>query len=528
MKKIILVAALICLIIEHVKADLRTDLQKSGLTNIGQDFYVIFVNPNISSVTNGCVIYTLYNAIQKESKAKEVVFVFKKEGYNQKYFVRYMTEVIKIPNFPSKKAKICINDNIYNGYKKYGWYSELIYYSDRIQYQAPAKFADFHKFQNFPVAKIKIDYINAVTLDTNFLHTRRDQFCQFRNKLVQISDDNYRTGILDSTGILSNYFIWDTLVLALELYKKYRNPSASEKETAIKHDNYKATNRPVINPLGIFSTKDHIYVPFTIGIVERSKKNYFSSGGGKFKKEIKEGDLEGNLYAFIMKFDSTLKKHELIDLNKPVFDEMFHHFDLGIEQVYSPNDTDFYMCHEYAEDFRDEIYNKNIMSKFKLENNELKFEKFVNIAPDTASTSVAVTNFFTKFQDDIFLCRTASNEIYSIKNEKKVAELSGLPEHKNIKETYPKYIDDSTRYNLAFEVLAVKNINDNYFAVVYKNFRRVVIEVFNNKMESVQLLNAPIADDNQVGGYAIYNDYLEQLQFTNGKAYLLQFKFSQN
>lgn len=509
----------------YAKGDLRYDLQKRGL-NVGHDFYVILVNPDIASTTNGCVVYSIYSAIRQTSKSQEIVFMFKKEGYDQKYLIRYTREVLKIRDFPAKNAKICINDELYNRYKKYGWYSELIYYSDRMLYDYPAKFVNLSIIKNFPVSKVDIEYAGAIMLDTGFLHTRRDIFCQYKNRLVQVSDNNFRTGYIDSTGKLSHYFIWDTIVSPLELYKKYRNPSTEEIQTAIQYNDYKQTNRPEVIPTVLFSTKQNLYIPFSIGIMERRKESYVVAGGGNFKKEIKKGQLEGNLYYFMMRFDSSMKKNKIIDLNKPLF-EIYHSDDLAFESMYTPNDTTFYIYHEYSDDFKDKPFIKKSVSRFVLVDNELKFDKMLDIPPVVSANNLDVSAFFTPFANDLLLCRSASREIYSVNKEMKVAELSGLAENKDRIETYPKYIDDTAKYNLAYEVLATKNINNKYFVVVYKNFGQVLLEVFDEHMSPIQLIYAPIRDDNQVGGYAIYENYLLQLKFTNGKAYLLKYKITE-
>jgi hypothetical protein len=76
------------------------------------------------------------------------------------------------------------------------------------------------------------------------------------------------------------------------------------------------------------------------------------------------------------------------------------------------------------------------------------------------------------------------------------------------------------------EVLAVKNIDNSNFCVIYKNFRTVIMEVFDQNFKSIQISKLGITDDNQVGGYFIFNNNLVQLKFSNGNAYLLCFELS--
>lgn len=509
----------------HARADLRSDLQAYGL-RVGQDFYVMMVNLNISSNSNACVVYTIYQNIRKQSHCKDVVFVFRKEGYNQAYIIRYMREVMKIDSFPHRQAKLCISDAIYDRYKKFGWYSEIIYFSNRIRYHHPAKFIDLTKLKTLPYSRVKMEYTGAVMLDTNYLHTRRDLFCASGQHAIQVSDGNgYRIGTVDHTGQLDHVCRLDTLESPIELYKRFRHPSAADVEIAIQYNDYKAINRPELSPMNLFASGSQVYLPFALGVMERIKKAYALSGGGSAKKELKKGSIQGNLYLFMMRFDPALGRHEVIDLSAPL-DNMYHHDILGFEDIYTPDDTLFYICHEYDEAFKNQWYNRQIISRHRLSGSQLIFEKSINIPHVPATQHLIGNNFFTAFKGDLLLSRLASKDLYSVTREVKVAELSGLPENKERKETYPMYIDDTAAYNLAFEVLAAKNIDDRYYAVVYKNFGSVLVEIFDDAYQSVQLLQAPIHDDNQVGGYFMQGNDLMQLKFTNGKAYLLKYTIS--
>jgi hypothetical protein len=52
------------------------------------------------------------------------------------------------------------------------------------------------------------------------------------------------------------------------------------------------------------------------------------------------------------------------------------------------------------------------------------------------------------------------------------------------------------------------------------------MEVFDQNFKSIQISKLGITDDNQVGGYFIFNNNLVQLKFSNGNAYLLCFELS--
>jgi hypothetical protein len=502
-------------------ANIQMDLRQYGL-NMGEDFYVIFVNVNISSNSNGSVIYTIYQNIQKSSDCKDVVFLFRRENYSQAYYIKYMREVMKIDSFPKRHARICISDDIYNKYKKYGWYSEVLYFSGSIRYHTPAKFIDLKKVKSLPVTRVTLNFRGKTLLDTNYLHTRRDLFVQQNRNIVQVSDNNYRLCINDREGRSEHCVKLSQAETPLELYRNYLHPSAEDLDIAVKYNNYKRINRPEITPQNLFASSSYIYVPVTVAINERRKYTREYSGGGNFKKTFRKGEVDGNLFMFLFRYDTTLSAHTVIDLNQPLTDKLYKNDYLSFQDIYTFNDTLFFICHDYTKEYRRKWYCKRVVSSFRLNSeNRLVFEKNYRIPPLPESDYLTLTNFITPFNGDYIFTR--GQDIYSLGSEKLVAKLSGLGKNKGRKSTYPRFIDDTTRYNMAFEVLAVDNLDNHYMVVVYKNFGTVLYEVFDKDLHSVQLSPAGIDDDNQVSGYFTYNHELMQLKFSNGRAYLLQY-----
>ncbi len=510
------------------KADIRQDLMNYGL-KMPEDFHAILVHVNMSSKSNGSVIYTIYQNIQDKSKVKEVVFIFKLEGYSNKYFIKYMREIAKINPFPSKTAKICVSDEIYDRYKKNGWFSEYIYYtSGNILYQTSAKFIDLEKISNFDKTCVKVAYKGKILVDSNYLHTRRDIFCKFQNSIVQLSDNNYRLCLLDTFGNYTVCVKIPEIESAINIFKKHYNPDAEALKIATENENvYKKINRPEVSPETVFHTEYFIYVPVSIAVFEKRKSTQFYSGGGNFKRKFKKGIIDDNLYGFMYKFDSNLKPIGIINLSKPLY-EIYRNSELSYLDIFSPNDIDFYVFHEYDNNYRRKWYSKKVVSIFKLNSktNQLEYMKSLNIPPDIDNNYLNLAHIITPFNGDLLLSR--SENIYSLNSEKKIGELSGLKSNITQKETYPKFINDTADYNLQFETLAAINLRDKYFCVLYKNYKSVVLEVFDSNLRSIQVTRLGISDDNQVGGFFRFNNEFLQLKFSNGYCYLLRFELIEN
>jgi hypothetical protein len=522
MKKIYIILALVFLTL-ITKANIRQDLKSYGL-NVSEDFHVIFVNINMSSKSNGSVIYTIYNHIQNQAKSKEVIFIFQQENYNYKYFVKYTKEILKITPFPSKTAKICINDGIYNKYKRNGWYSEYLYYTGgSVFYQTSAKFINLPKVSELPKTAIKVEFKNKILLDSTYLHTRRDLFCQFRNSILQLSDNNYRLCLIDSSGKAFNCVKIPEIENAISIYKRKINPDTVAIRIAEEYKNeYKKINRPEVSPETFFASSNFIYIPVSVAVFEKRKFTRSYSGGGNFKKEFKKGIIDDNIYGFIYKLDSNLNPVSLINLTSPLL-KLYDDSDLSFLDIYSNNDSIFYIFHEYNDEVKEKWYSKKVISTFKLNtNNELEYLKSLNIPPEEKAKYLNIAHITTPFKDDYILSR--GKNLYSLNDSKKVAELSGLRENIGRAETYPKYVNDTIEYNLDYEVLAVNKIGESNLCVIYKNFRTVIMEVFDENFKSIQISRLGITDDNQVGGYLSYNNNLVQLKFSNGNAYLLFFE----
>lgn len=522
MKKIL--SSLVCFLITFIaRADIRQDLMNYGL-KMSDDFHVIFVHINMSSKSNGSVIYTIYENIQEKAKAKDVVFIFQSEGYSYKYFTKYIQEIAKISKFPTKTAKICINDDIYNRYKRHGWYCEYLYYSGGgILYQTSAKFIDLERVISLPKTTIKVAFKGKILIDSNYLHTRRDLFCQFHNSIIQLSDNNYRLCAIDSLGKAYDCINIPQIESALNIYKRHFNTDTAAIKIAEQYkDEYKKINRPEISPETMFCSSNFVYVPVSVAVFEQRKYTRSYSGGGNFKKTFKKGIIDDNLYSFMYKFDSNLKPISLINLSKPLF-KLYQDNDLSFLEMYSNNDSIFYVFHDYDEEVKRKWYSKKVVSTFRLNSaNELEYLRTLNIPPEPKTNYLNLAHIVTSFNGDLIFSR--GNNIYSFNNEIKVASLSGLKGNIDKKETYPKFINDTAEYNLDFEILATNNIAEKYFCVIYKNFRTVLLEVFNKDFKSVQITRLGIMDDNQVGGYFSFNNELLQLKFSNGYAYLLRFE----
>ncbi len=504
-------------------ADIKDDLMNYGL-KMPDDFHVVFLHINMSSKSNGSVIYTIYQNIQEKSKTKEVVFIFKMEGYSNKYFSRYMREICRVNPFPSKTAKICVNDDIYNKYKRNGWYSEYLYYSSgNVLYQCSAKFIDLNKVVSLPKTTVKVLFKGKILLDSTLLHTRRDLFVKFNNSIAQLSDNNYRLCLIDTSGNTIECVKIPEIENSLSIFKTHFNPDEEAIKIAAEYINeYRKINRPEISPETIFCTDRFIYVPISIAVFEKRKTTRSYSGGGNFKKKFKKGIIDDNLYGFIYKFDSNLNRVSTINLSNPLF-EIYQNNDLSYQDIYSNDDTLFYVFHEYDESFKKKWYSKKVVSVFKMNpsTNQLEYQKTLNIPVDYITNYLNIAHTVTPFNGDLILSRAGN--LYSLNQERKVAELSGLKTNISKTETYPKYINDTVDYNLKYEVLATNNLSNKYYCVLYKNFKSVILEVFDSSFKSIQVTRIGISDDNQVGGYFKFNNEFVQLKFSNGYCYLLRF-----
>jgi hypothetical protein len=325
-----------------------------------------------------------------------------------------------ISTFPSKTAKICVNDEIYDRYKKNGWFSEYLYYSSgNILYQTSAKFIDLEKVYKFNRTSIKVVYKGKILVDSNYLHTRRDLFCKFQNSIVQLSDNNYRLCILDTFGNYTVCVKIPEIETAINIFKKEYNPDIETLKIATENETiYKKINRPEVSPETIFRTDKFIYVPISIAVFEKRKSTQFYGGGGDFKRKFKKGMIDDNLYGFIYKFDSNLNTVGLINLSKPLY-EIYRNNDLSYLEIFSPNDIDFYVFHEYDNNYKRKWYSKKVVSIFKLnsKSNQLEYSKTLSIPPDVDNNYLNLAHIVIPFNGDLILSR--AENIYSLNSEKK-------------------------------------------------------------------------------------------------------------
>ncbi len=507
------------------KGDLMKDIQNAG-TPVSDNFYCFLVNANISCVTNAAVIHSIYNSyLLKQSVCKEVVFVFKKYGYSMDYYKRYLCEVVKIIPAKGNEFPIIINDSLFNKYNKSGDYSEMLYYyKNAVIYHTVTKFFDVNIIPKLPVNKFILNEYDTIILKSDFLRSRRDIFSTYRGRIVSISDNDNHIGYVSFGGSDSLDFLLKDRANNLGLFKQINKPTKEQYTVAdTTNYQYEIINRPTVSGYYLSPSDRFLYLPIATRINEILKEDIKLGLGGNFKRTYAKNTIMGGFHVYLYRLDSNLKTIDTFNLEKGL-DNIYGHHELFFEGVYIEGDSILYLCHEFDSEgqYKGKSYCQYSISKLRL-NKKLTFLKTLKI-PYSSITDVDVRCIFAEFDGNILFARSSFGKIYDLRSEKLCIQLSGLPKNKFKKETYPKTIDDTSKFNLQYEVLTMQKIDSESFVVIYKNFGDVVMEVFNNSFQLIQIEKLEIDDDNLEGGYFFKNDLLCQLYFKDGIPMLIRRK----
>lgn len=467
-----------------------------------KSFYILKINPNIGSNTNGHTIHDAYNEIRTNSNCKKIFFVFPENDFQIEKIDDFFTQILNIP-FDSTISKFCIvNQNIYDQYSKSNLTEIIYFYNNKIYFQEILKYTNINDFQNFPVDIINTGIFSNYTktkIDSTYYHTKIDKYFSFNNQFFQLSDINNRFSNIDfENGKIIKTLNIDSLN-PKTLYETYCSPSKKNLECAEKMQGwFKEHNRQsiMINDCFFIEYDSSLLFSISIQVYELLKNDIFVPGKNGELTVLKKNTPIAEAYTIFLKTDLDFNILNIFGISLPPKSIQKHIYPLHMESFYFSNDT----LYVFNEPFNSSNYSKNknnidAISYYILKNNIFEFRGTLKpTIPKSINDYDAITLNHTFFKNN--------NNLYSILDAYPViCKVSGIEHNINLEveidqELLPSFVGDNKEIKMNFRLIDIKYYpKQKVYLILYEHNKLLKLDVYNSNFKRIQTTSLMIKEE---------------------------------